>query len=776
MSDGGTFLNPYTFIPAFPRDRSHKVLGDGSPLGRDPEKPGSGSSRDRLHHDRWTGRIGVTLTVETPLLLLDTARGTPPSEGKDGHLVYPVRLRNGRPHLPATSVKGMLRAAYEAVTNSRFGVFDKHDARLGFRRSADDALEMVPVRVQAEGVLLPCEIASLEMYDKKTGQSIYPKDGQEAPRHLEELSALITGNPKKGAKVVGFVRKDSPEKLSPRAGERLVEGVAYITGPNVEGKKFERFFYTKQKGRGKGQPLPLGREWSALVGDWELLIQNYRDAHNDKELYERPASDGRTAKPGERIGDGPGQLAWSPHIYDKAWTKLEPGTICYAFLTSKEKNKNRGAEEVKEVHRLYPVLIPRDLYDVAPAELLHHSLAPAADIDELSPADRVFGWTAPRASGVRPAAYRGRLRIGPVTCDQDADEAVESFKGDGLSLAILGQPKPQQGRFYLAKSKNRPDLPVEDGMPKEKLYRSDQGLRGRKVYWHHAGLEPGQHWSDGQGKYDPAQVEIKKHYREYRRSRSSPGDAGELSADRKRYQVTDIEQRDTQNRSVNGWVRRGTTFRLVIEIRDLDDYELGALAWLLTLEKGHFHRLGLGRPLGFGSVRLDVDGRNTELHSGADYAAYYRDLLGVLPEGDGLKTLKGVCEKFTRLVDDMPSQKEGVPLAVVREEMLAVSSGDPGVPVHYPRTRPEKLDHRVSTPPDPRGRNYAWFTENEKQEGRKIAQKRGRSLPSPTDPGAPLIAYREEKDNKDTNLQGRGGGGRSGASRSNNGANRGKNG
>src|SRR5690606_21186899 len=128
-------------------------------------------------------------------------------------------------------------------------------------------------------------------------------------------------------------------------------------------------------------------------------------------------------------------------LHDRDWLTLQPRMVCYAHL-----------DQNRRVDRLYPVLVPRDLYPVAPKDLLPGSLAPASSYDELSPADRVFGWVAPGGSGVRPAAYRGRLRIGPVVCEQDAAEAVERFDGDGLPLAILSAPKPQQGRFYLAES------------------------------------------------------------------------------------------------------------------------------------------------------------------------------------------------------------------------------------------------------------------------------------------------------------------------------------
>ncbi|GGO20288.1 hypothetical protein GCM10010116_40680 [Microbispora rosea subsp. aerata] len=720
------FLNPYTFIPAFPREGLPDGFGDGAP-----------PDRDRLRAACWTGRIGVRLTVETPLLLLDTSRGRPPAKGERGHLVYPVRVRNGRPHLPSTTVKGMLRAAYETVTNSRFGVFADHDVPFGFRRDAGFALGMVPVYVAAPGVLYRCQVARLRMYEK-SGAPLYPDRDHEAPVHMQRLRALVSGG-RNGAEVDDFVPADSPHRLVPQQGQRQVEGIACVTGPNIEGKTSERFFYLDPAGPGRRpEPLPLARDWSELVEDWNRLIRNYQAAHEEQELFRRRRPDGTTVAPGERVGAGPGQLAWSPHIYDKEHMELKPGTVCYA------------RRENGQVVGLYPVLVPRDVYAVAPADLLPRSLAPASCYEELSPADRVFGWVAPSGAGVRRAAYRGRLRVGPVVCDQEASEAVETFEGDGLPLAILSTPKPQQGRFYLAESAERPQNPVPDRTPKEELYREGRGLRGRKVYWHHAGLDRTRHWSDGQGKVDPTQVCLDKFYREYRRPWAPEDDSGSLEENRKRYRTSkDVEQRDSQNRSIEGWIRTGTTFRFTIDVKDLDEIELGALVWLLTLPPGHFHRLGYGRPLGFGSVRLDVDAERTELHSGEHYAAYYRSLSASLPSNDTKVILDKARHEFERLVSGSPQ------LVMIREAMLAVTRGNPELPVRYPRVRPEGLPDNVPAPPDPRGQNYEWFTANEMDSG-VIASGRGRSLPAPVNPPAQLVTYVAEDATKGDNATNRG--------------------
>ena len=108
----GEFHNPYNFVPTMTRHLGHADLGDGE-----------GAALDRFHEDRWTGRLHVTITTATPLLIPDAARAT---GKKDEHLTFPLRLGlDNRPHMPATAFKGMLRSAFEAVTNSRLRCFQR---------------------------------------------------------------------------------------------------------------------------------------------------------------------------------------------------------------------------------------------------------------------------------------------------------------------------------------------------------------------------------------------------------------------------------------------------------------------------------------------------------------------------------------------------------------------------------------------------------------------------------------------------------------------------
>ena len=134
-----SFFNPYNFIPTPRRTPENTPAGleDATPCGH-----------HRLFEDRWSGTITVKMEAVTPLLI-------PSSDiqevGDNRHKVKQTRSLNGLPDIPPSSVKGMIRAAFEAMTNSRFGEFVDHDQRLAFRQPAKEGLFAFPARVSDDG-------------------------------------------------------------------------------------------------------------------------------------------------------------------------------------------------------------------------------------------------------------------------------------------------------------------------------------------------------------------------------------------------------------------------------------------------------------------------------------------------------------------------------------------------------------------------------------------------------------------------------------------------
>jgi CRISPR-associated protein (TIGR03986 family) len=692
------FHNPYNFVPALPRDSVTGYLGDCQPVGH-----------QAYMDDRWSGTIAVKLTTKTPLLIPDAAV----SEDKNGHKTYGLRMLGDKPDLPLTSVKGMLRSAYEAVTNSRLSVFVKHDERLAYRSPASGSNNFYPAIVAQrkdgskilrilEGEGLLGRVGRLPRYRKSPGANEWDKGESEFGLCYEGTTALplyrdavwVRLNPghqyetdiptkirdqlsKKPLldNVVTRIKKREKDSLPPGDGDWR-KGWVYITGANINGKIYERVFLEPEEGRAPTVRVDdrLERLWTELITDYQEQKQHKKDITN-RSLQNPP----RSAQ--DYLGKEPGKTAYSRHIYTSKAKHLTKGTLCYVQLQDDHDMEHLSP---RDVVALLPVTISRRLYDTSPASLLDRSLHPANSMTELSPSDRVFGWVRQNGQGVKTqdatGAYKGQLRLHGMECV--SADPVQSFGDEGFPLAILGQPKPQQARFYAAKNKKGEAL--EQRVSKEEGYQEEsQGLRGRKVYPHHQNLPDG-HWDHPER--DRTQQDNKGHYQEYRR----PQKSGK-------------EQRDDQNRSIKAWVKPDREFRFKIDVENLSDVELGALLYLLSLPPDHYHRLGGGKPLGFGSVRLEWDADQTDLRRGKDWRCFYSSLLAIQDADpkSKLADLDGAIAAYREAVStSYRSRFEKVSFIAAFEK----STLGYGKPVHYPRTTLE---------PKPDGESFKWFVDNE---------------------------------------------------------------
>lgn len=336
-------------------------------------------------------------------------------------------------------------------------------------------------------------------------------------------------------------------------------------------------------------------------------------------------------------------------------------------------------------------------YEVSAWDLLHDSLQPAMAISQLSPADRVFGWVKVDADmgawvkGERIAA-RGLLCVGPVRCISSSAEAVERFAPPGVPLAILSAPKPQHGRFYVARSPN--GEAQQNGLSKQAAgYSSGKGLRGRKVYPHQVSL-PDEHWNNPTEDRTQQPRGTPAHYQEYRR----PCKDGE-------------EQRDDQNRSILGWVKPGAQFSFDLQVQNLSAVELGALLWLLDLPDDCFFRFGGGKPLGFGSVGLEIE--SCDLRTGNELRARYRTWHETTaPNDPRTATIEAFRNAVGRAYPAGSGDFNDVPF--IRAFLIACRGHGDTLPVHYPRATPDDQPG----PPSPEGESFKWFVANERDGAR----------------------------------------------------------
>jgi len=158
-------------------------------------------------------------------------------------------------------------------------------------------------------------------------------------------------------------------------------------------------------------------------------------------------------------------------------------------------------------------------------------------------------------------------------------------------------------------------------------------------------------------------------------------------------------------------VKPETKFQFEIDVINLSPIELGALLWLLSSPDVHYHRLGGAKPLGFGSVWLNVDWEKTDLRIGKDWAEFYKSLIPTsLKIGNGVSCI----DDFKKAV----IQTYGTGNRFEQIRFIAAfcnsSKGFDNAVIHYPRVTPH---------PTPEGEAFEWFVRNEQDTREEIALK-----------------------------------------------------
>jgi CRISPR-associated protein (TIGR03986 family) len=668
---GYRFLNPYNFVRYLPQPTEEAILQSAETrlLSRCEPPP----------HDRYlglTGRITCTLEAITPLFVSDSYKIELDEEKK--HKSYRFFQYEGQDAIPATSLRGMIRSAFEAATNSCFSVFGGE--RLSYRLEPGVAATLVPARVETrtEGGwrlrLLPgfaplnpdgrpraLYTASVRRYDPI--QPPRSRGGGSRPPRKIDLKGMGHGDPcyalveKRGIFTYVYDVGRTPGELEPhrRESQEIVSGWLCINNQNIENKSKERIFFRDSHNTNDPMFVDLHSE---VAQAYEDLIKDYQARHGEVvkarrdtgQRFDQVIGQGRNATP-----------ALSRYMYRKQDLDLGEGTLVYARLL----RSGRGIV----VDQIAPAAVPRVSYHRSIGDLLAKAaphLLPCQEYDALCPACRVFGWVYGAHEEKRElaqdkiTAYAGRLRVSHAVLTEDKGTLED------IVLAILSSPKPTTTRFYLQPTNGRP----RDGLDDSRAgYDSDNELRGRKFYRH-------------QGEANPAEYE--------------------------RATTAEFDGRDDQNRTVRGARKPGNKFQFTLDFHNLAPLELGALLWALELDGGSCHRLGFAKPLGFGSVKLQVTNlkvMDPEQRYGAlNTDGGWQDARS--QKAHWLKIFQEAMEALHRQpFDDLPNVRD----------LLALLGEPSKLPIHYPRP-PHPPDHK----PDPEGKNFEWFVGNKRKNGPKL--------------------------------------------------------
>ncbi len=683
------FRNPYNFVSYLDEATAETPAPSDSPMARALQKAGLGVTASQAAnvmgrcepppHDRFlalSGEIACTLTTRAPLFVSDSE-----GVGGDKHKSYRFFSVNGQEAIPGSSLRGMVRSAFEAATNSCFCVFDG-ERTLSRRMTPQESLPLVPARVEkVDGDLavrlLPGAAANHTPDDGQDVQKAawvkryQPIRSSAAPTAAPgqattgygNRTALLTGeHGKRYYAVMELCTHSSKRKICFYNVVSLHEsddgvvlksnqigawGWLCINNQNIETKHDERFFFAEAN-------LPLIPLTRAVLDHYQSLVAEAQE-RLAPQISERQPSDPAAPDHAKK------RPAFSRHVL-QAWSELKEGDLVYVKLAS-------GRQD--EVELVAPVMVPRTRYSQPIGALLPEHLRPCRHYDQLCPACRTFGWVLPGDPEPGPGthahrtAYAGRIAFTHATLQQRGGTPMGPTR-----LAVLSAPKPTTVSFYL---KRKGKAGVEP--PDSSGYTPQNQLRGRKFYLHHR--------------------TVARH--EYERSNNIA---------------------DDQNRTVRGALPAGSQFSFTVTFENLAPAELGALLWSLEAGGG-WHKLGYARPLGFGSVQVSVDSLRV-LNARARYSAW--------GSGGMSSAAKEVRAAWAGAFQEAMAEQYGAPfadLANIRDlEALLKPPASSSLPVHYPRS---------SIEPSADGKNFEWFMANKRL-------KNSFTLGTPTaDSGLPIL-------------------------------------
>ncbi|MCI0396950.1 MAG: TIGR03986 family CRISPR-associated RAMP protein [Chloroflexi bacterium] len=674
-SNGYHFLNPYNFVRPLPdTDRGNPLLGRCAPPP----------------HDRYiglTGQVTCELTAVTPLF---TAGSEGVEKLADDHYQYRFfQLEpGGPPTIPGSTIRGAIRSIFEAVTNSCFSVFDG-DRRLSKHFDSRKAPEMVPARAEKteDGWVLRLLTGTTPLQIGRT------PNGRQYAAWVYQFwpmrpSGTLRQDPPSTPKIREFQRR-RPKGAKVRLNGLKHREACYALLDDVQ-HPFPRiqFWDVVAVSKNRAELETRKRQNQRIERGWLCLNnQNIEPKHSERFFFR--SEDNQvgplTIELPEKIKEDYEALIrdyqerHAETVRQRRLAHQQPGLPSgdkaglSRFIYDKNSIKLAngdlvyaylsGSSQKPKVEFIVPVSVPRVAYKKAIGELLI-GLDKCQDRDSLCPACRLFGWV----HGKEEGAYRGRLRISHASLIHDAG----TFD---TTLAILSTPKPTTVRFYLAAKNGQ----SQNGFDDDQVDYDAPGqvLRGRKFYYHHGDRLSKQ---------------------EYQRAQNI---------------------RDDQNRSVKGVQKAGSRFRCIIDFENLAPIELGALLWTLELEGWH-HRFGMARPLGFGSVTVQV----TELRLLDVLARYTLGQPGWIP---AMKQKGALVDGFKKAMTERYGEKfEQLQNVADLRSLLAES---PSQPVHYPR---------VDSRPSAEGKNFEWFMGN-KRAGRDAGPRLTLAPSGQEDHGLPLL-------------------------------------
>ena len=398
------FVNPYTFVSL-----------------RDGKTPNNISPNDK----RLSGKIVCTLITKTQLVIPDLKDSTT-SEGINKHPFFRV---GGKAVIPGSSIRGVIRNAYEALTNSCMHINDKDDDYFSSRQNKLHA-----------GLIV----------HENGGYVLYKAERLRAMQSDSELKTLKTGD-----------RVSFRKQLKDKEDQSLYH-MAYDVKRSDNGEGvFLRvdLFRSKRKDKKTREKVPTQNHPSVFVrGDVEGRL-------SEKELHSF----------GENIS------RYEPKTKETKYVSKDYAA-CFRVMKKGESILPVWYFIKNGHHYLAPSQFSRTVFISKPKDMLEKmGYSACVSKRDMCEACALFGMI----SSEKGSTVASHVRFGDAVC-------VNEDRFDGYYvLPVLGSPRLSSFEFYL-KNKNGRYNTVNDRFKKKMFVpidpdEADTVLSGRKFYWHHKG-------------------------------------------------------------------------------------------------------------------------------------------------------------------------------------------------------------------------------------------------------------------------------------------------
>lgn len=623
-----TFHNPYHFVPIHEDPNPYDPLRrQAGPTAETFRQEGLKSHDGRLAHDHYrglSGRLLVKLETKTPLVI----GAEQPRPDNDYALVEPYLFKD-EPAIPATSLKGMLGTLIEAASHSAMRVMA--DTRpVSWRQPMQQALSALG-RIERDEETGELQLRPLTVPNGTlTGQRIdfgarhdlwccvfadygnfkvhiqppatvpernklsYRRIGPGGPFRDGKLSfaidphtsrrnhALVLGQRSPGTPLSHAAyrkRRDSGQDVS-----GYVRGFVRVLGkddrPDIPNNKYHELFIPYPpdiKKRVAALPIPAH------------VIEAFNQLADERtaEQAERAKKKGDTLTPRQRLPYLPFGTAEEekkdrlkkPDDQEagRIWARLRPGHIVYFDVADTPAHGlHVSALSFSAIWRGLAIK------DHAPASLRdfveHPELRPMTpERQTITPAEWLMGFVEDRANQKAAGtpdkntaphpAYAGRLRVSMARLADPAEAEAPGFWVEDpktpdhrVRLKTLGSPKPPSPQLYMEKKDNPAGF-----IPKHEIDLARHRAKGRKLYLH-----------------------------------QKPNDEPWKT------RVTTGEDEEKQRKLKNAVrpISTGQTFWFHIDFDNLAPDELDLLCFALRPTADFRHKLGMGKPIGLGSVKL----------------------------------------------------------------------------------------------------------------------------------------------------------------------------